>query len=92
MIVSFRHKGLKDFFERNDGKKLPPEQLLRIQAVLTVMDQAIRVNELDLPSFKLHPLKGNLKGFWAITVRANWRIVFRFAEGDCFDLDFLDYH
>lgn len=92
MIRSFRHKGLKDFFERNDGKKLPPDLLLRIQAILTVMDQASNLEEISLPTFKLHPLKGELKGFWAITVRANWRIIFRFSKGDCLDLNFLDYH
>ena len=83
---------MKDFFERNGVKKLPPELLLRIQAIFTVMDQANKVDELNLPTFNLHPLKGDLKGFWAITVRANWRIIFRFSDGDCLDLDFLDYH
>jgi toxin HigB-1 len=92
MIRSFRHKGLRDFFERDDGKKLPPDLLLRIQAILTVMNQAGRVDDLNLATFKLHPLKGELKGFWAITVRANWRIIFRFSEGDFLELDFLDYH
>lgn len=56
------------------------------------MDQANKVDELNLPTFNLHPLKGDLKGFWAITVRANWRIIFRFSDGDRLDLDFLDYH
>jgi len=46
----------------------------------------------DLPGFRLHPLKGELKGFWAVTVRANWRVVFRFAEGDALDVNYIDYH
>jgi proteic killer suppression protein len=47
---------------------------------------------MDLPGFRLHPLKGEWKGYWAVTVRANWRVIFRFADGDALDLDYLDYH
>jgi toxin HigB-1 len=92
MIKSFRHKGLELFFERDDGKKLPPIFLERIGFILPLLDNAARLDDLNLPTLKLHPLKGELKGFWAVTVRANWRIVFRFSDGNCFDLDFLDYH
>jgi len=92
MIESFRHKGLKRFFDDDDGRKLPPDMLERIRAILTLLDAAEVIEDLDRPSLRLHAMKGDLKGFWAITVRANWRIVFRFENGSVHDVDFLDYH
>ena len=92
MIESFRHKGLKKFYEEDDDRKLPPEMAERIRDILTALDAALAVEELNLPSFRLHPLKGALKGSWAVTVRANWRIMFRFSNGAVTDVDFIDYH
>lgn len=92
MIRSFRHKGLKRLYERDDAKLLPADMADRIRVILSALDSARNVAELDRPSFRLHPLKGDLKGFHAVTVRANWRIIFRFAEEDAIDVDFLDYH
>ena len=92
MTVSFRNKGLKRFFDDDDRSKLPHEMLERIRDILTALDNAVAVEELDRPSFRLHPLKGDLKGFWAVTVRANWRIIFRSADGDVSDVDLVDYH
>jgi proteic killer suppression protein len=66
--------------------------LPRIRLILTNLEAAQTVQGIDLPTFKLHPLKGKLKGFWAVTVRANWRIIFKFANGNVYDVDFLDYH
>ena len=92
MIESFRHKGLKRFFEDDDGRKLPPDMLDRIRSILTLLDTAKVIKDMDRPSLNLHPLKGDLKGFWAVTVRANWRIIFRFEDGVAVDVDFVDYH
>ena len=92
MIEGFRHKGLRRFFEEDDSQKLPPQMAERIREILTALDCAGTLDELSLPSFRLHPLKGDLKGFWAVTVRANWRIVFRFEDGKAFDVDLVDYH
>ncbi len=92
MIESFRHKGLKRFFEDDDGRKLPPGMLERIRSILTILDSARAIEDMDRPSLRLHQLKGELKGFWAVTVRANWRITFRFEDGSADDVDFLDYH
>jgi len=64
----------------------------KLRDILARLDAAAAVADLDLPGFRLHPLKGELKGFWAVTVRANRRVVFRFAEGDAFDVDYIDYH
>jgi len=92
MIVSMRHKGLRRFFERDDGSGLPPDMLERIRLILSTLHAARQVEGMDLPTFRLHKLGSNRKGFYAVTVRANWRIVFRF-EGECaFDVDFVDYH
>ncbi len=91
MIRSFRHRGLKRLYERGDRRRLPPEMVDRIEEVLTLLDVAQSVHELDLPHFRLHALSGNRTGQWAVTVRANWRIVFRFDD-EPEDVDFLDYH
>jgi toxin HigB-1 len=64
----------------------------KIENILFVLDRARRIESADLPGFRLHPLKGDLAGHWSITVRANWRIIFRFERGDAFDLELIDYH
>ena len=92
MIASFRHKGLQRFFEKDDGSKLPPDFVARINLILSVLHAAQDVAGMDLPTFRLHPLKGERKGFYAVTVRANWRIIFRFVGDDAHDVDFVDYH
>ena len=92
MIESFRHKGLRRLFESDDHRGVPADMARRIGTVLAALDEAITVEELNLPTFRLHQLKGDLLGLWSITVRANWRIVFRFAAGQASDVDFVDYH
>ena len=92
MIVSFRHKGLKRFYEEDDPSKLPAEMIERIRDILTVLEHATELSAVDRPTLRLHVLKGDLKGFHAVTVRANWRIMFRFEGGNSRDVDFVDYH
>jgi proteic killer suppression protein len=92
MIESFRHKGLKRLFESDDRRLLAPELIERIRVILAALDAAETIEDLNRPSFRLHPLKGSRKGQWSITVRANWRIVFRFEDGSARDLDLVDYH
>ena len=92
MIKSFRHKGLRRFFEEDDGSKLQPDLLNRISLILSTLHAAQEIEGVNVPTFRLHILKGDLKGFFAVTVRANWRIIFRFEDGDAFDVDFIDYH
>ena len=92
MIGSFRHRGLKRFYEDDDASKLPAESVRRIRLILTALDAAKCVEDMDVFTFRLHRLKGQLRGFWAVTVRANWRITFRFADGDALDIDLVDYH
>lgn len=91
MIKSFKHRGLKRFYERGDNRRLPPEMVGRIEEILGLLDVAVQIEDMDLPYLRLHALGGDRSGQWAVTVRANWRIVFRFdAEPE--DVDFLDYH
>ena len=92
MILSIRHKGLKRLYEDDDTRGVMKEHVVKLRDILARLDAAGTIGDLDLPGFKLHPLKGDLKGFWAVTVRANWRVVFHFADGDAIDVDYLDYH
>ncbi len=92
MIVSFRHRGLKKLFDRADKAQVRADMLDKIENILAVLDRASGPETMDLPGFRLHPLKGDLQGFWAVTVRANWRIVWRFQGTDAVDVDLLDYH
>ena len=92
MIKGFRHRGLKRLFERGDKALVRADMLDKIENILSVLDRANGPDEMDLPGFRLHPLKGGLRGFWAVTVRANWRIVWRFEGADAEDVDLIDYH
>jgi len=92
MIESFAHAGLKRFYEDDDGRKLPADLLERIGILLAALDGARSIEDMRRPSFRLHKLNGKLKGFWAVTARANWRIVFRFEDGRALDVNFVDYH
>ena len=69
-----------------------PQHVEKIRRILARLDVAIPPSDMDLPGWRLHPLKGALAGFWAVTVNANWRIIFRFEKDDVTDLDYLDYH
>jgi toxin HigB-1 len=92
MIQSIRHKGLKRLYEDDDARGVMSEHAVKLRDILVRLDAASMVADMDLPGFRLHPLKGELKGFWAVTVRANWRVIFRFAEGDVVEVDYVDYH
>ena len=92
MIESFRHKGLKRLFENGERKGVNAQLADRIENILGLLEAAATVQDLNLPSFRLHPLTGNLKGHWSVKVRANWRITFRFDDGKAFDVDLVDYH
>jgi proteic killer suppression protein len=92
MIRSFRHRGLKRLYEKGDRRSLPPESVEKIERILARLDEADEVSKMDLPGYHLHPLTGDRAGFWAVTVRANWRIIFRFADGYADDVDYVDYH
>ncbi|HEY1243022.1 MAG TPA: type II toxin-antitoxin system mRNA interferase toxin, RelE/StbE family [Bryobacteraceae bacterium] len=91
MIRPFRHAGLKRMY-RGDDRKVNAAQRARIRRVLAALDNAETIEELNLPGYRLHPLKGELKSFWSITISGNWRIIFRLEEENVFDVDLIDYH
>jgi proteic killer suppression protein len=92
MIRRFRHRGLQRLYEDDDRRALNPAHVDKIARMLARLDEAQRPEDLDLPGFRLHPLRGDLAGYWSITIRANWRIIFRFEGGDATDVDLVDYH
>ena len=92
MIKSLRHKGLRRFYEDDDRRGLPPDMVERIRIILTALDQTKTIEQMERPSFRLHALRGKFQGFWAVTVRANWRIIFRFDDECANDIDLVDYH
>ena len=92
MIRKIRHKGLRAYYEKGQLKGLNADWLPRIRNVLTLLDAASDPAEMAIPGFHLHPLKGVYAGFWSVRVTGNWRIVWRFDNGDVTDVDLIDYH
>jgi len=92
MIVSFRHKGLRQLFEADNPKGVNARRVRKIKQILALLDAAVKTDDLNYKTFRLHPLKGELQGLWSLTVRANWRVIFRFADGNAWDVDLADYH
>ena len=92
-IRSIAHKGLRRLFEHDQVRGLPAHSADKLRNMLFAIDTASRVADVAVfQSWKLHPLTGDLVGFWSQTVTRNWRLVFRFDDGDAFDLELLDYH
>ncbi len=92
VIKSIRHKGLKLFYQNGDTSKITQSHVKRLRLVLTQLHGAEIVEDMNFPGSDLHLLKGELKGFWAVKISGNWRVVFRFEKGDAYDVDYLDYH
>lgn len=92
MIKTFKHKGLKGLYENNTVKGINPQQKKRITRILSYLDSATSINDLNLPGFKLHQLKGDLNNYWSITVTGNYRIIFTFNNSEISDIDYIDYH
>ncbi|MBI3507199.1 MAG: type II toxin-antitoxin system RelE/ParE family toxin [Proteobacteria bacterium] len=92
MIVGFRHKGLRLLFETGNRRRVLPDHADKIGRVLARLDEATEAAHMDLPGYRLHPLKGDLAGCWSVTVTGNRRIVFRFEDGHARDVDLVDYH
>jgi proteic killer suppression protein len=92
MIKSFRHKGLRRFHEVGSTSGIQASHGRRLRMQLTALDTAQAVEDMDIPGFRLHPLKGKLRGRWSITVNGNWRLTFEFQDGNAYVLDYEDYH
>lgn len=92
MIVSFRHAGLEAFFTTGSKAGIIPSHAEKLRLQLAALNAATAPTDLSAPAWRLHPLGGNRAGYWAITVRANWRVVFRFTPQGVELVDYLDYH
>lgn len=92
MIKSFRHKGLKRLYETGKMSGVQTAHTNRLRMLLVALDTSRSIEDMDIPGFKLHPLKGKLKNRWSISVSGNWRITFEFHDGNAFVLDYEDYH
>ena len=92
MISSFRHRGLKRYYEQDDARFLPPDLVRRINKILALMDASDSLEGINLPALRLHKLTGDLKGYWSVSVTGNWRIIFTFEEGEFHNLELIDYH
>jgi toxin HigB-1 len=92
MIGSFAHRGLKRLYERGDRSGIRPDMVAKIERILQRLDEIANPEQMALPGYRLHPLSGDLKGFWSVTVNGNWRVIFRFEEGQPRSVDLIDYH
>ena len=92
MIKSFRHKGLRRFFETGSTAGIQAAHARKIRLELTALETAATIDDMAVPGFHLHPLKGSRKGQWSITVSGNWRITFEFRDGNAYLLNYEDYH
>lgn len=92
MIQSFRHKGLGRLFETGSAAGIQPKHAKRLRMLLVALDTALTIDDMDVPGFRLHPLKGKEKGRWSVWVNGNWRVTFEFRDGHAHVLDYEDYH
>lgn len=92
MIKNFKHKGLKKLYETGSKQGVKPEHATRLRLILARLDASSAPDDMNLPGLGLHSLKGSLKSFWSVSVSGNWRVIFRFENGNAADIDYLDYH
>lgn len=92
MIQSFRHKGLRRLYESGSLAGIQPQHAKRLRMQLAALDSAQVIEDMDIPGFRLHPLKGADRGRWSIWINGNWRMTFEFRDGQAYVLDYEDYH
>jgi proteic killer suppression protein len=92
VIQTFRHKGLRRFYETGSAGGIQPKHATRLRMLLAALDTARSIDDMDVPGFKLHPLKGQSRGRWSVWVNGNWRLTFEFRDRMAFLLDYEDYH
>lgn len=92
MIDSFRHRGLERYFTRSDHRGIPAEFMARLSRLLDRLDAASRPEDMNLPGYRFHALKGRRRGTYAVTVSGNWRLTFRFDGSNAIDVNLEDYH
>ena len=92
MIASFRHRGLQALYEGRTARRVGPEHVRKLRDILAALDRSRGPEGMNLPGFRLHALKGPLKGHHAVSVSGNWRVTFRFEDGAVVDVNYVDYH
>ncbi len=92
MIKSFKHKGLQKFYESGNSAGIQNTHKKKLRMILAALDSSQEINDMDIPGYRLHPLKGKMKGVWSITVNGNWRITFQFENGNAHIVNYEDYH
>ncbi len=92
MIKSFKHKGLEKFYSSGSTKGIQAKHANKLRMQLIALDTAHQIEDLDIPGYRLHQLKGSLKKFRSISVNANWGITFEFSDGNIYIVNYEDYH
>jgi toxin HigB-1 len=92
MIVSIKHKGLADLYYNDQSKGVKEIHVKRLKRILFELETAKVISDMDIPRLELHRLQGKMKDFYAVSVSGNWRVTFRFVDGDAYDVDLVDYH
>ncbi len=92
MILSFKHKGLQKFYKTGSKAGIQTIHSKRLRLMLSALDTATAIDDMDIPGFKLHPLKGSRKSIWSISISGNWRLTFKFENGNAHIVNYEDYH
>ena len=92
MILSFKHRGLRALYSGQGSRRLAPDHTRKLIRILATLDQSRTPQDMDIPGFRLHPLSGELRDHYAVSVSGNWRVTFRFEDGHAIDVDYTDYH
>ncbi len=92
MIKNFKHKGLRDFFEKGSKKGIRADHAKRLRLILARLEFSQSPDDMNLPGFKLHKLSGNFLGYYSVFISGNWRVIFQFENSDALNVDYLDYH
>ncbi|MBI5815245.1 MAG: type II toxin-antitoxin system RelE/ParE family toxin [Nitrospinae bacterium] len=92
MVRAFRHNGLKELYESGRSAKIAQDHASKLKRILTALDRSAGPEGMNIPGFRLHPLKGTMKGHYAVSVSGNWRVTFRFEDGHATEVDYIDYH
>lgn len=92
MILSFKHRGLRALYNGRSARRVAPEHVRKLMRILAVLDRSSGPQDMNLPGFRLHPLAGQLRGYYAVSVSGNWRVTFRFEDGHAVEVDYTDCH
>ena len=92
MIRTIKHRGLRELYESGNGQYVDPRHVRKLELILTTLDRSTSPQGMNLSGFRFHALSGPMRGHYAVQVSGNWRVTFRFEDGDAYDVDYLDYH